>query len=259
MALSCFSVCTLHHIQASNKHPVVCHLWHPNLLVWHAFRRIVSPMAYTLSHKSDPRFGRNWDSDNPTSPVKCSFVKIWLSPWLGYKWQFAMAVASQRNPSCEARFPWKNFRTQGAAGRITCKFTITSERKTGPPQKTEESEPNECGRIPARRTFFGKDKECGSDNRITKFTITWNARRTFIEKHMESGRVSATHVLVEKRHGLRERLVACHMNYNHIERETRLTWENTRKVNPRNAAGFLRGSFSPEKSNEYVRDRPHHI
>ena len=29
---------------------------------------------------------------------------------------------------------------------------------------------------------------------------------------MESGRVSATHVLVEKRYGIRERLVACHMN-----------------------------------------------
>ena len=82
-----------------------------------------------------------------------------------------MAVTTQRNPSGEARFPWKNFRNQGAAGRITCKFTITSERKTGLPEKTEESEPNECGRIPARRIFFGKDKECGSDNRIRcKFT-----------------------------------------------------------------------------------------
>ena len=183
MALSCFSVCTLHHIQASNKHSVVCHLWHPNLLLWHAFWRIVSPMTSTLSHKSDPRFGRNWEWNNPTSPVQCSFVKIWLSPWLGYEWKFAMAVTTQRNPSCEARFPWKNFRNQGAAGRITCKFTITSERKTGLPEKTEESEPNECGRIPARRIFFGKDKECGSDNRITcKFTITSKARRTFIEK-----------------------------------------------------------------------------
>ena len=124
-----------------------------------------------------------------------------------------MAVTTQRNPSCEARFPWKNFRTQGAAGRITRKFAITSERKTGLPQKTEESEPNECGRIPARRIFFGKDKECGSDNRITcKFTITSNARRTFIEETHGIWKVSATHVLVEKRCGIRERLVACHMN-----------------------------------------------
>ena len=29
----------LHHLQASNKHALVCHLWHPNLLEpdWHAF------------------------------------------------------------------------------------------------------------------------------------------------------------------------------------------------------------------------------
>ena len=31
-------------------------------------------------------------------------------------------------------------------------------------------------------------------------------------KHTGSGRVSATHVLVEKRYGIRERLVACLMN-----------------------------------------------
>ena len=27
----------LHHVQAPNKQSVVCHIWHPNLLVWHAF------------------------------------------------------------------------------------------------------------------------------------------------------------------------------------------------------------------------------
>ena len=34
----------------------------------------------------------------------------------------------------------------------------------------------------------------------------------YLRKHTESGRVSATHVLVEKRYGIRERLVACPMN-----------------------------------------------
>ena len=34
----------------------------------------------------------------------------------------------------------------------------------------------------------------------------------YLRKHTESGRVSATHVLVEKRYGIRERLVAGHMN-----------------------------------------------
>ena len=160
MALSCFSVCTLHHIQASNKHSVVCHLWHPNLLVWHAFWRIVSPMTYTLSHKSDPRFGRNWESNNPTSPVQCSFVKIWLSSWLGYKWKFAMAVTTQRNPSCEARFPWKKIRNQGAAGRITCKFTITSERKTGLSTKQRKVNPTNAAGFLRGAFSWEKDKEC---------------------------------------------------------------------------------------------------
>ena len=45
-----------------------------------------------------------------------------------------------------------------------------------------------------------------------KFTITLNARRVLLEKHTESGRVSATHVLVEKRYGVRVRWVAGHMN-----------------------------------------------
>ena len=34
------------------------------------------------------------------------------------------------------------------------------------------------------------------------------------------------------------------------EPKIHFTWENTRKVNPRNAAGFLRGAFSVEKDKE---------
>ena len=121
-------------------------------------------------------------------------------------------VATLRKPSCEARFPWKKFRNQGAAGRVTCNFTITSERKNGLPEKTEESEPNECGRIPARRIFF----ETRNVGAITASHVNLQSPRRHdalsLKKHMESGRVSATHVLVEKRYGIRERLVACHMN-----------------------------------------------
>ena len=124
-----------------------------------------------------------------------------------------MAVTTQRNPSCEAPFPWKKIRNQGAAGRIICNSQSLLNARPDYPRKQKESEPNECGRISARHIFFGKDKEPGNDNRITcKFTIASNARRTPIEKQLESGRVSAMHVLVEKRYGIRERLVACHMN-----------------------------------------------
>ena len=114
-------------------------------------------------HKSGPGFVRNWESNNPTSPLQCSFVKIWLSSWLGHEWKFAMAVTTPRNPSCEARFPWKNIRNQGAVGRITCKFTITSERKM---RITRE---NARKVNPANATGFlrgafslEKEKECGS-------------------------------------------------------------------------------------------------
>ena len=40
----------------------------------------------------------------------------------------------------------------------------------------------------------------------------WTQDALSLKKRMETGRVSATHVLVEKRYGIRERLVACHMN-----------------------------------------------
>ena len=215
MALSsCFSVCTLHHIQASNKHSVVCHLWHPNLLVWHAFWRIVSPMTYSFSHKSEPRFGRNWESNNTTSPVQCSFVKIWLSPWLGYKWKFAMAVTTQRNPSCEARFPWKNFRNQGAAGRITCKFPITLNARRILPEKTQGKWTQRMRQDYCEAHFLRKKQGMWARSTASHINLQspWTHDALSLKKHMESGRVSATHVLVEKRYGVRERLVACHMN-----------------------------------------------
>ena len=124
-----------------------------------------------------------------------------------------MAVTTQRNPSCEARFPWKNFRNQGAAGRITCKFTITSERKTGLPEKTEESEPNNAAGFLRGAFSLEKTRNVGA---ITASHVNLQSPRRqdalSLKKHMESGRVSATHVLVEKRYGIRERLVACHMN-----------------------------------------------
>ena len=40
----------------------------------------------------------------------------------------------------------------------------------------------------------------------------WTQDALSLKKHMETGRVSAMHVLVERRNGIRKRLVACHMN-----------------------------------------------
>ena len=88
---------------------------------------------------------------------QCSFVNMWH-----LQWQWLRGIRS-----CEARFPCKNIRNQGAAGRITCEFTVAW--------------PN-----------------------------------------------------------------------------THFTWENTRKVNLRNAAGFLRGACSLEEGKEFGSGRPHH-
>ena len=155
-------------------------------------------MTYALSHKSDPRFVRNWESNNPTSPVPCSFVKIWLSSWLGYEWKSAMAVTTPRNPSCEVHFPWKNIRNQGAVGRITCKFTFTSERKTRITwENTRKVNPSNAAGFLRNAFLWKKIRNVGAVDR----------RRVCLRKHKESGRVSVTHVLVEKRYGVRERLV----------------------------------------------------
>ena len=55
-----------------------------------------------------------------------------------------------------------------------------------------------------QRAFCLKKQDCGSVGRESyKFTITLNARQRFyLRKHTESGRVSATDVLVEKRYGI---------------------------------------------------------
>ena len=95
-------------------------------------------------------------------------------------------------------------------------FSLEKFEESGsswPHHKTEESEPNECGRIPARRISLEKTRNVGA---IAASHVNSQSPRTqdalSLKKHMESGRVSATHVLVEKRYGIRGRLVACHMN-----------------------------------------------
>ena len=48
-----------------------------------------------------------------------------------------------------------------------------------------------------------------------------------LKKHMESGRVSATHVLVEKRYRIRERLAASHVNSQSLVNPRRILLEKT--------------------------------
>ena len=204
-ALSCLSVWR-HHLQASNKHFVDATLDIPTFWcgvarfedLWVAWPNIAFP------HKIDPRFVRNWESNNPTYLyLQCSFVNIWPSSWLGHEWKFAMAV-TPRNPLLRGAFSLENIRGPRAVGRITCEFTITCEPKTHfYLRKHKESEPEECGRISARRIFFRKEKDFGSSrphhisiyNHIEpNMRFTWEntnleglLRRTFpLEKDTES-------------------------------------------------------------------------
>ena len=124
-----------------------------------------------------------------------------------------MAVTTQRNPSCEARFPWKNFRNQGAAGRSHVNSQSLLNARPDYPRKQRKVNPTNAAGFLRGAFSLEKTRNVGA---ITASHVNFQSARAqdalSLKKHMESGRVSATHVLVEKRYGIRERLVACQMN-----------------------------------------------
>ena len=71
-------------------------------------------------------------------------------------------------------------------------------------RKHKESEPKECGRIPARRIFCGKRP--GMWKRSTASYVNlqshWTQDAFYLRKHKESGRVAAIRVFLEKRYGI---------------------------------------------------------
>ena len=138
--------------------------------------------------------------------------------------------------TCESKthFIWENTRKvnpRNAAGFLRGAFSVEKDKECGsgrPHQmwihnhlwtqdtfylrKHKESEPKECGRIPARRIFCGKrqgmwKRPAASDVNLQSH---WTQDAPSLKKHMESGRVSATHVFLEKRYGIRERSAASH-------------------------------------------------
>ena len=64
--------------------------------------------------------------------------------------------------------------------------------------------------------------------------------------YMESGRVSATHVLVEKRYGIRERLVAGHMNL-----QSQGTQDAFYLIKHKDSGGLVQCAFFIEKHNDF--------
>ena len=97
--------------------------------------------------------------------------------------------------------------------------------------------------------LWKKTKNVGAVDRITcTFTITLNARRLFIEKTHGIWKGFRDAGFSWKKIRNPGAVARVSWIYSHIERETHFTRENTRKVNPRNAAGLLRGAFSSEKT-----------
>ena len=87
----------LHHLQASNKHSVVCQLW----------RRVTRVLKNCKSHNLTSPFvargarvlrGIENQITQHRPYLLCSFVNIWLSSWLGHAQKSAMAV-TPRNPA----------------------------------------------------------------------------------------------------------------------------------------------------------------
>ena len=107
-------------------------------------------------------------------------------------------------------FPWKKKRHPAGAGIITCEFTVTCEPKTHCTwENTMKVNPrNVAGFL--RRAFSMKETrnvEAVGPSHIN-LQSHWTQDVFYLRKHTESGRVSATHVLVEKRYGIRARWVA---------------------------------------------------
>ena len=68
----------------------------------------------------------------------------------------------------------------------------------------------------------------------------------YLRKHTESGKVSATHVLVEKRYGIRERLVAGHRNL-----QSQGTQDAVYLRKHKECGGLVQHAFFIEKHNDF--------
>ena len=135
--LQCFSpFATLHHLQAFNKHSVVCHLLHPKHLVRGVLWGIVS-------HITEHRLY-----------LQCSFVNIWT----GVIW----------GDSCKACFPWKKIRNPWVVGLNTCKCQSHIE----PTRFTWENTRNLGGAVRCRTSWKNARNPGAVGLMTSKFSIT---------------------------------------------------------------------------------------
>ena len=141
---------------------------------WHAFSRLVTASPFLL--RATRIVLNTWKSNNPTSTLHTLLLCQHLAFRLA-RTRMKICNGSDGEESILRRvFLGKNIRNQGAAGRITCEFTMACE------PKAHFSSEN-TGRWTAKRIFLEKIQNLGGVGHITnKFAVTSNARCFLLKK-----------------------------------------------------------------------------
>ena len=194
-----------------------------------------------LFQKTDPRFVRNWEAKNPTSPLQCSFFNIWPSSWLGQECTLCNGSGYPEESLLQGAFSLEKY--YGADGRITCKFTITSERKAFITwENTRKVKPRNAAGFLRGAISVEKTKILGAVGRITyKVAVTVSTRHVLYTwentRNVEGSLQRAFPLKKDTESGSsRPRVIK---NYNHIECKTPFTWDHTRIL-----GGLVRRNFS---------------
>ena len=195
-ALSFFSVCNPSPPPSLQLHSVVCHLWHPQVLQGFGEDRnceshnVTSPSVTRVTHLLEEV---SCQSHNFASTFYLdewhAFCEVWVTqpniaftysaPWSTYGFVPALKLSGD---SCEARFSLEKETTSGRGWQhhMWIHTDLVNPRRL---RKHNESEPEECGRIPAAHVFFEKKRlwERSAASHLI-FSVTLNARRVLLEK-----------------------------------------------------------------------------
>ena len=142
--------------------------------------------------------------------------------------------------SCEARFPLEKETTSGRGWQHH--MWIHTDLWTQDAlylRKHNESEPEECGGIPAARVFFEKKRNVGAVGcESNKFIVTLNARRVLLEKTHWIWKGFRDARFSWKRYGSGSGWSRVIWIYSHSERKTDFTWENIMNLGGRVQRAF---------------------
>ena len=157
-ALSLFP---LRQLQVFNWHSVVCHLWHPAVstrVLWGIVNRMsaTSPLGHTFWRKCQSNnftsifYLEEWHAFCEVRVTLPNIAFTYSAPWWTYAFVPALKLPGH---SCKARFPLKQQHHMWIHTDLWTQDALYLRQHN-------ESEPEECGKIPARRVFFEKNQEC---------------------------------------------------------------------------------------------------